>query len=55
MKKLEKKDMKAVKGGTGLGLWSCTTNYYECYYTKGECYAYCPMPSRGCRWYPDCP
>lgn len=56
-KALSKSDMQKVKGGinTGRSIWSCATNLYECYYTKGECYAYCPNPSYGCRLYVDCP
>lgn len=56
-KALSKNEMQQLKGGltTGRSIWSCSTNLYECYYTKGECYAYCPNPAQGCRLYVDCP
>lgn len=55
MKKIEKAEMKALKGGSTRMLFSCTTNLFECYFTKSECFANCPNPTRGCRIFTDCP
>jgi uncharacterized cupin superfamily protein len=55
-KQLSRKEMKNLKGGvsSAVGLWVCTKDYFDCYFTKGECLAGCSIPSR-CRFYNSCP
>jgi hypothetical protein len=57
-KALSKVEQQKLKGGitdATRSIWSCATNLYECYFTRGECFAYCPRPNIGCRLYIDCP
>jgi hypothetical protein len=56
-KQLSRKEMKNLTGGVsaaGAGLWVCTKDYYECYFTKSACQAGCSIPSR-CSFYWQCP
>ncbi len=55
-KQLSRKEMKNITGGVSaaVGLWVCTKDYFECYFTLGECKAGCSIPTR-CRFYNNCP
>jgi uncharacterized cupin superfamily protein len=56
-KQLSRKEMKNLTGGlstAGAGLWVCTKDEFDCYFTKSECVAACSIPTR-CRLYWNCP
>jgi hypothetical protein len=57
-KKLSRNEMKNLTGGlnnnAGGGLWVCTADYYDCYFSKYQCQLSCSVPS-SCRFYSYCP
>lgn len=54
-KKLSRKEMKAIQGGTPGWYVICTlSNHLGCYPEMNYCLADCPMPTN-CRWNDGCP
>lgn len=51
---ISRKEQQAVKGGSGRGLWVCTADYFECYFSKSQCQAICTNPG-SCLNYQRCP
>ncbi len=50
-KKMNLKEMKAIKGGIWGGLWVCTDNY-RCFFDPYVCESKCP---EFCLYYDYCP